>query len=418
MPRIVAPDDVPAHKQQWLWIRWFAYGVINLVRGAVGTGKSTVVGDVVARASSGRKMPGMESDEEADDDRRDRHAVVIVSLEEPVSKIKARLRALGADLNYVRFIEVSPGEEPFDIERHLNYVDEAWMQIADHEAKRNQSVAPEFATQIVGYVLVVDTILRAMPNRDNRSYSATNAALQPLIQLMNQRPNVLAIFLNHLDKQGRDGLGSVGLEALGRSTITCSPDAAAGDFHFIAKITRTAGGDIASMRYETRKTSDGSIVCDWNGEAPVRKSAEQRKAEQISAVRDDILAVLRPKPLRWTDLHAALKTADIVSSPIIQEARGQLNDEEVIGKRRIGSGTESFWVWFCHCPEHNAAVQRLRDEWTQSRSKRRSWRPEDEPDNGKDDEDDEDDDDGPDFRDPPNTPAPLPGGCVVQPLAT
>ncbi len=128
----------------WLWRPWFARGVITVVEGERGVGKSSLLFDVIARVTAGREFPQFEQDRPGGSSPRDGEAVgaglpacpireqdrpgglsprdaapgkvLLLALEDPVDTVVApRLEAAGADLAnvvIVRKTEPAGGHGP------------------------------------------------------------------------------------------------------------------------------------------------------------------------------------------------------------------------------------------------------------------------------------------------------------------
>jgi len=377
--RVLTADEVPDHVQHWLWRDWIPCRCLTIVQGWDGTGKSTVVADLCARATTGRQMPGLMPSIPSRGGARDlvrrpspspiRWAVVIVSLEEPLSRIKSRLAAMGADLSYVRFLgeDHLPNDQaprPFDIECDLQLVIDGWNDIRASWESRIAAPVPAGQREhhrLVGEIVAIDTLLRAAPHRDMRDYQQSDLALQPLLRMVQQRDRSVAIVVNHLDKQGRSGLGSAGIRALTRSIISCTPAASGIAHQFTAFTDRSSFGEVAALNYETVKRSGDIVVVTWGDPVVPPKSAKQRRAEQVARARDDILTLLRPEPLQWVDLQAAIPALDAIPTRCLHEARCQLRDEGEIGFRRIGSGPGSFTVWYL--VGHESLARQMAANW-------------------------------------------------------
>src|SRR5580704_17395845 len=59
----------------WLWRPWFARGVLTVVEGERGAGKSSLLFDVIARVTAGREFPQFEQDRPGGPSPRDGEAV-------------------------------------------------------------------------------------------------------------------------------------------------------------------------------------------------------------------------------------------------------------------------------------------------------------------------------------------------------
>ena len=91
------PDDLPS----WLWYPYIPFGQLTIVQGCPGSGKSSMLLDIIARASTGGKMP--------DGSRLDKPLTSVYQCLEAgkASITKQMLINAGADLDAVSFIEGS-----------------------------------------------------------------------------------------------------------------------------------------------------------------------------------------------------------------------------------------------------------------------------------------------------------------------
>ncbi len=56
-PRVVPADQIRTEPPCWLWADRVPRGAITILEGDPGCGKSTLVYDLVARVSTGKRMP-------------------------------------------------------------------------------------------------------------------------------------------------------------------------------------------------------------------------------------------------------------------------------------------------------------------------------------------------------------------------
>ncbi len=100
-------DRIDQRAIDWLWRPWIARGVITVVDGELGAGKSSLLFDVIARVSTGRAFPRFDQtgDERptpeaaAAAEARAAGKVLLLALKDPVATVVApRLEAAGADL--------------------------------------------------------------------------------------------------------------------------------------------------------------------------------------------------------------------------------------------------------------------------------------------------------------------------------
>lgn len=95
---IVNASKIEPEPVDWLWEGWIAKGFITIFAGETATGKSTALGDVAARVTTGKPWPG-ESVE-----RRPGQVVWLGSEDPPRQVTIPRLMASGANLEHVNII--------------------------------------------------------------------------------------------------------------------------------------------------------------------------------------------------------------------------------------------------------------------------------------------------------------------------
>src|SRR5271166_666586 len=133
----------------WLWRPWLARGVITVLDGEEGIGKSSLLFDVIARVTTGRAFPQFDetADErprpEGDAGRVDRAGdaasvrapgqVLLLALDDPVDSVVApRLAAAGAELANVAIVrktEEGGSDGPAPVAEQPGYRSRAALQL-------------------------------------------------------------------------------------------------------------------------------------------------------------------------------------------------------------------------------------------------------------------------------------------------
>ncbi len=90
-PRVVPADQIRTEPPCWLWADRVPCGAITILEGDPGCGKSTLVYDLAARVSSGKRMPTSPKADPAG-------GVLLFEDEDPPGVILRNLTASGADL--------------------------------------------------------------------------------------------------------------------------------------------------------------------------------------------------------------------------------------------------------------------------------------------------------------------------------
>lgn len=148
--RLVKASDIPTESVSWLWPDWLPFGKLVSIDGVAGVGKSTLLVDLIARATRGGPMPYRE-------ERFAPVTVLMAGVEDGWGDtIRPRLEAAGAQLEYVRFVMAEPGKSftvPRDvgelmerakevgatwlhIETIMGVLDEEVSANSDHEVRR------------------------------------------------------------------------------------------------------------------------------------------------------------------------------------------------------------------------------------------------------------------------------------------
>jgi len=119
--------DVKAMPVEWLWRGRVPLGMVTVLEGDPGLGKSTVMLDLAARLSRGDVMPDGSPGPEA-------AGVVILSAEDdPAHVIRPRLDAAGADVSRIAMVRINDQgnglREPMLTPEDLAAVESAMQQV-------------------------------------------------------------------------------------------------------------------------------------------------------------------------------------------------------------------------------------------------------------------------------------------------
>jgi energy-coupling factor transporter ATP-binding protein EcfA2 len=182
----------------WLWRYWLAAGKVHLLAGAPGQGKTTIALSVAATVTTGGRWP--------DGSRSPVGSVLVWSGEDdPADTLAPRLKAMGADMDQVRFVtgaRVDGEPVPFDPARDMVQLAAAVRAIGDVR------------------LLIVDPIVSAIAG-DSHKNSEVRRGLQPLVDLAAEI-SAAVIGITHLSKgtAGKDPTervtGSIGFTAVVR----------------------------------------------------------------------------------------------------------------------------------------------------------------------------------------------------------
>lgn len=170
-----ALTDVPTQEPEWLWFPRIAKGAVTIVFGEAGIGKSTVMLDVIARASRGDVMPNGAV-------RVEKTKTVICGLEGPASRAVKVLQAAGANLANVFVIEQKQLPDPTI----------GPLEQIDHlEAEMRREGATFLYVDNVSEALLSET--------DSNSEYSVRAAMRRVVDFA-ERNNFVVVMVSHPKK--------------------------------------------------------------------------------------------------------------------------------------------------------------------------------------------------------------------------
>ncbi len=323
-----APDRV-----QWAAEARIPLGMVTLVVGQAGTGKSTNTARYLAGWTVGT-VPGDLYGEPVN--------VAVASAEDHRSAVVIpRLLAAGADLERVRFVEEIRGGAPGDLQ--LN------GQVADLERALEAGACR---------VLVIDTVIAHVPGRwDTYKEQDVRAILKPLAH-MAEKLNLAVVGVMHLNRrESTDVLsriaGSGGFGQLARSIllVAADPDDPDCRVEIVAKSNLAAKPSPIRLKVESasvrNEVTDEAIATSRMVEVgPSKVTAEQILASTrvhddgaLADAKEVLLQILADGPIP-ADLALSEAAKAGVSEATIRRARRSLGVET-----RKGS-FDGGWMWF------------------------------------------------------------------------
>lgn len=192
--------QVDPQQIDWLWKGRVPRGMLTILAGDPGLGKSFLCAWIAARLSRGDELPD-------NPDLRETASTVILSAEDsPSLALRPRAEANGADLSKIFFME----DSAFDIASDLRRLDAL--------SRENPSVK----------LVVIDPLNSYLGRVDYLKDPDVRAALRPLTQFAEAR-NVATLAIMHLNKKtDLDGIyrigGSIGFAGLARSILAVTKD--------------------------------------------------------------------------------------------------------------------------------------------------------------------------------------------------
>ena len=199
--RLLRGDAVALEPVRWLW-RWFLpAGMLTILGGAPGCGKTTIALSLAAIVTRGGQWPDGSRCTQLGD-------VIVWSGEDPPTVTAARLTAAGADMTRVHFIDGMSDDGAFDPSRDVPLLESTVQGLA----------APR--------LLIVDPIVSAVAG-DSHKGAEVRRALQPVVDL-GQRLGCAVLGITHFSKgtYGRDPVervtGSIAFAALARLVLVAA----------------------------------------------------------------------------------------------------------------------------------------------------------------------------------------------------
>lgn len=330
----IRASDVVVERVEWIWPGRIPRGLVSLLAGPPGKGKTTLACEVAARVSRGQ-LGGEPGD------------VLIASAEDsPAFTLVPRLTAAGADLERVHFVSTEVEDDglvlPEDINRLTVTVNELGVTL-----------------------VIIDPVVAHLGGRiDSHNDKSVRTALRPL-HVLAETTGAAVLGIVHLNKSsGQDALtrvgGSVGFTAAARSVLLLTDDPAeeeGSSRRLLAHAKSNVGALAPTRRYELRSAT----IEDPKGGDPIVTSVlgslgdDPRKANDLLAGADpdrterdsakDIIAdALSDGAKSWDELLRLLR-ADGISDRTGRRARDEMRRDGLIDKDKTVRG------WFWHLAE-------------------------------------------------------------------
>lgn len=334
--RLVRGDTVAleAVRWRWLWPGFLPAGMLTLLGGAPGCGKTTIALNFAATITMGGPWPDGRRCQQPGD-------VLVWSGEDPATVAAARLKAAGADMRRVYFIDglIDCDDLGFDPGRDMDLL----------ESTASLLPAPS--------LLILDPIVSAVSGDGHKS-NDVRRALQPVVDLA-QRLGCAVLGITHFSKgtSGRDPVeritGSLAFAALARLVLVAAKVKAEDDEEqrrVLVRANSNIGPDDGGYAYsldriEVAEGVEGQRVL-W-GEA-LHGSAREVLAEAEAPETqdgDDVADVDR-------FLRSLLATGPMSAKAIKADADGAgyawrtvQRAASRIGAERRKEGMKGGWVW-------------------------------------------------------------------------
>lgn len=208
---VVTMSDVVPEKVEWLWSARIPRGMIAMLDGDPGLGKSTVTLDIAARVSQGRAMLL-----EAQGSRQAADVVLLTAEDHLAATVRPRLDAAGAALDRIHVVQAMPREgDP----------DRPPMLVAEDIARLEQIVIAKRAA-----LVIVDPIMAFLDGETDAHREQDMRAVLRVIAATAVRTGAAILVVRHLRKGAGSALyrggGTIGIIGAARSAllVAAAPD--------------------------------------------------------------------------------------------------------------------------------------------------------------------------------------------------
>jgi putative DNA primase/helicase len=329
-PVVLNMADVKAEAIEWLWPGRIALGMLTLIAGDPGLGKSFFSCDLAARVSLGSAWP---------DDRKThapRGGVVMLNAEDPVAQVvRPRLDAARADVSRINFVQAvrddgAEYDRQFDLSRDLPALEAAIVATPDCQ------------------LVIVDPLSSYVGTIDAHRSNEVRAVVDPLAKLA-ARHRVALVCVTHLNKGGGGGpaiyraTGSLSFIAAARAGFYVCRDKDRPERRLLLPAKNNLAPDTLGMAYAI---VDGALA--WEAE-PVTMTADDAMQQAANAgenrsERNDAAEwlgeVLADGPMPVKDLERMARDSG-VSWPTVKRAKDELG----VQSNRSGFGRGSVCSW-------------------------------------------------------------------------
>jgi hypothetical protein len=331
-------DTVEAKPIDWLWPHWLPRGVLGVLDGDPGLGKSSVTMDLVARVTTGAKFP------ETTGPERPPQCVLVAAPEDSTAHVvKPRLEAAGADVARVAFVEgaverTAEGAESYALQlpRDLDLVAKA---VGEHRPAL-LVIDPLFS------VMGLDRRGRFIMASDDQSVRRLTGELKQLAE----EAALTVLLIRHLNKNRRGsavlrGSGSVAIAGQARAVLLAAKDPADSEVRVLAMAKTNMGALPASLRFVVGEGMSSVGNCSrvkWLGACeltaddllypPQKQESEEEEGGGYTEECGFLGRLLADGPKTWPEIVTAGQ-AEKLTAGGLRKARRELGLVQV-GKSR------------------------------------------------------------------------------------
>ena len=323
---LIRASDLQPEEVRWFWPGRIPIGAITLLDGGPGLGKSTIVYDLAARATTGSPMPGCSKSMSP-------AAVIILQAEDhPQTTMVPRLTTASADVSRIYVCDRSQ-------------VSGQLLQLPD-----SIDVVESKVVEVGARLVVIDPLSSYLKGNLHNEQSVRKA-LRPL-QALAEKRELAVLVVRHLRKSGgRDpvhlGTGSIAIVGMARSSLLVGSDPSSGEQHqHVLALNKSNLASAPSLLYRTVLRGNGTIAIEWRGETSITAqdlALATGPASEPSALQEAmyvLYSLLADGPLRAGDVARRAAEARVTSRTLSRA-------KQALGVKSIkhGSGRGSYWLW-------------------------------------------------------------------------
>lgn len=298
---VIRFSDVKPEAVRWLWPSWIPRGMLTVLDGDPGLGKSVLTLDLAARLSRGDTMPDGQSGPEAS-------GVVILSAEDDLARvIRPRLDVAGADVARivtVRIVAEGEGREPTITPADLSAIEQGIAKVAAR-------------------LLIVDPLMAYLPADVNAHRDQDVRRALSSLRALAERTGTAVLVVRHLNKTESAnalyrGGGSIGIVGAARAGLMLAPDPddGSGEGRVLAVVKANLAPRPASLRLRLvadpggphprvswegacEHTPETLLAIPMDPERREREEARERDAETRARQLDCARTALRHRVAEW-----------------------------------------------------------------------------------------------------------------------
>jgi len=316
--------DIPQEKVTWLWEKYIPLGMVTIIDGDPGLGKSFLTCDIAARVTCGWDFPPASGNVQV----REPAAVLMINLEDDASRtIRPRFTAAGGNLQLLH----RPQFKDEGAERPVTLPEDiiAIMRIViKHNIK----------------LIIVDPLMAALsPKVDSYKDSPVRRVMARL-KLMAEETQCAVVLIRHLTKDTKEknplyrGGGSIGISAASRSGFILGKHPKNEAMRVLApvKYNLCLTPDSLAFRLQDMKLHWKGAVKVTADELVNRTNEKGRPPKQIDAAMMFLRGFLADGPRKQEDIMQAALAAGHKERTLIRAKRAM--KMESIKKKKM-------WFW-------------------------------------------------------------------------